>query len=99
MVPGGWQRILCALSLASLSLWAQAQSPDGELIRRLRPGQSVTSGTLTYTLHQKDAGRPDQKGQYLAHAQGGGYSVVVPAPFYDLTAVAPAKDGATIKFH
>ena len=48
------------------------------------------------TLNQKQAVEPDEDGWYPARAVSGGFSVLMPVPFNDLTIVSPVEDGAPV---
>lgn len=75
---------------------AQAPKETTEIVEKLSPGESARVGELIVTPNQKQAGEPDENGWYPARAVSGGFSVLMPVPFNDLTIVSPVKDGATV---
>jgi hypothetical protein len=87
------------LAMAVVVLGSAAHGDEAsrarEAIAALEPGQSVTIGELTATMHQKGAGRPDEGGWYPAEAIMTGFRVLLPVPFSETSIVMPTKDGAS----
>lgn len=71
-------------------------SSDADKVRGLKPGESATVGPITVTRNQKDAGHPDDRGQYRAMSVGGRFSAFFPAPFTDTTMTTSSPNGKSV---
>ena len=92
------KRITIGMLLALWPVVVSAQAPREamKVIEKMSPGEFARVGDLLLTLNQKEAGEPNEDGHYPARAVSGGFSVLMPVPFNDLTIVSPVKDGTTV---
>lgn len=93
--------LLLSLTLA-ISTGRPLLGQESDLASRsaaLEEGQSVTDRGITLTLHRKSAGTPDSAGWYPAMSTGCGFSVLLPAPYDDLTSSAIDPAGGVLERH
>ncbi len=81
---------------AAWPAFAQVSDADRAALEKLKPGESITLGGVTFRMNRKQAGVADKDGWFPAHSEGGGFDVRLPVPYNDFTTSAQTKDGATI---